>query len=131
MTDSSPLVLAMPFFAVGLIIVSLTLTIVSSRNEEPDFITYFSWALLFTSISVLVWALIKKTFKSRIPVSEITMLKQSSVSNSTFYLVLNNGKQRNLSEGKETTRATELLMMLRSENTSITANFSEKEVITR
>ncbi|WP_157686692.1 hypothetical protein [Nonlabens sp. Hel1_33_55] len=131
MTDSSPLVLAMPFIAVGLTIVSLVLTIVGSRNEEPDFITYFSLALLFTSISVLVWALIKKTFRSELPISDIKQVKQSSVSSSLFYLVLSNGKQRNLSEVRESQRATELLVILREANPFITANFTENEVQTR
>ena len=131
MTDSSPLVLAMPFIAVGFTLVSLILTIVSSRNDEPDFFTYFTLALIVIIIAVIVWALIKKTFKSELPISDIKQLRKSSVNSSHFYLVLNNDKQRNLSEVQEINRATELLVMLREANPSITGNFTENEIQTR
>ncbi|WP_146126706.1 hypothetical protein [Nonlabens agnitus] len=131
MTDSSSLMLAMPYIAVCFTAASLFLTLLSNRNQESDAFTIFTWSLLIFCILVICWALIKKTFTSQIPITAIIQMKQSSYNSSVFYLVLENGKQRNLSEVRETIRATELLMMLRSENPSITANFTENEAKTR
>ena len=131
MKDSSSSLLATPYIALGFTTLSLILILVSNRNQETDTFTVLTWALLLFCIIAIVWVLIKKTYKEQFPVADIKQVKQGSIDQSFFYLVLQNGKQRNLSAVKETIRATELLMMLRNENPSITANFTEKEVETR
>lgn len=131
LTDSSPWVLAMPFVAVALTFVSTGIQLINNWTLELGFLSGLNIILFLLSVIILSWALIKKTFKSEFSITDIIQIKQSSVSKSTFYLVLKNSKQRNLSEVRESKRATELLIMLRSENPSIAANFIEKEVETR
>ncbi|WP_041496620.1 hypothetical protein [Nonlabens marinus] len=131
LTDSSSSILAMPYIALSFTAVSLILTIISNRDQESDAFTVLTCALLILCLFAIGWALIKKTYKNQFAIADIKQVRQGSVDRSLFYLVLHNGKQRNLSEVKENIRATELLMMLREINPSITANFTEKEVKTR
>lgn len=131
LTDSGSSISALPYVAMSYTALSLILTIISNRHQESDAFTVLTWALLIFSVLAISWSLIKKTYKNQLPVADIKQVKRGSVDRSLFYLVLHNGKQRILSEVRESIRATELLMMLRSENPSITANFTENEVGTR
>ncbi len=131
MTDSSPFVLILPFIGIGFTIVSLIITLISNRHNEVDAFTILTWVVLILSVCTLIWALLKKTFESSLLISQITQVKQNTYNATLYYLVFNNGKQRNLTEITNTRSATELLMMLREQNPSISANFTENKILTR
>jgi hypothetical protein len=87
--------------------------------------------ILLASIIVCIWVYKNKTFKSELAINEIVTLNQSRFNSSGFYLELNNKKQRNLTEIRDTDKAIELLEMLRAVNPIIVANFIEQKVNTR
>jgi cation transport ATPase len=131
MTDSSKMVLMMPHLAVGLTMISMSLALIGRIPLEFDFMTMAILLTLIAAVVVFVWAFIKKSYWSELPVKDIKMIKLSSVNKSGFYLQLKNGRQRDLAEVKNVYKGVELLIILREENPAITANFSEEQFTTR
>ncbi len=120
----------MPYIATGLTAISMGLQIINHWPLETFMDTIFL-ILFVVSIGVLVWAGLKKTFRAQLPVCEIVQVKQSSWNKEVFYLLLSDGKHRNLSQITNTDSATQLLVLLREVEPAITSNFKEHGVSTR